>query len=90
MKPAKIWSGWAEDMPDHLKSPRTPSQGYVILFDTGDIVVMPSDQKLTREDQNPLDEMIMHILKQSAGRNLDREDAKADEEAFSDGEKKSP
>ena len=62
MKPVKIWSGWAEDVPEYLRSPRIPSEGYITLFDTGDIVAMQSEKKLAREAQKLLDEMVMRIL----------------------------
>lgn len=56
------WQGWAQDVPKQVKNPHIPDDGYIVLFNTGDVVVMQSEKKMTLEEQLPIEKILMHIL----------------------------
>lgn len=48
-------------MPENLRSARTPRAEFITLFDTGDLIGMKSCEKLTEEQQRPLNEIILSM-----------------------------
>lgn len=60
-KPKEIWRGWSKDIPPDLSerfSYKISEAGYVVLFDTGDVVIMKSNEPLTAEQQKPINEIL--------------------------------
>lgn len=56
-----IWRGPAQEIPEELKTRGFDGDGYVTVFRTGDAAVMKSTQKLTKEQQRPLNEILLKM-----------------------------
>ncbi len=57
-----IWQGKVQEAPDILKND-VSEDSYMTVFDTGDIVLMKSTGRLSKEQQRPLNEILLNIWK---------------------------
>lgn len=65
-----IWQGKVQEAPDILKND-VSEDSYMTVFDTGDIVLMKSTSRLSKEQQRPLNEILLNMWK-----NLSEEEKK--------------
>ena len=68
-----IWQGPAQKIPEELKIRGFSGDGYVTVFCTGDVISMRSPTKMTKEQQRPLNEIILKMwekLSEEERRNL--------------------
>ncbi len=68
-----IWQGPVQKIPEELKIRGFSGDGYVTVFCTGDVASMRSPAKMTKEQQRPLNEIILKMwekLSEEERRNL--------------------